>query len=151
MRLLANILWHFPFCGFITAAGCWLLGGLLTVTVMAAPIGMGLMQMAKFLLAPFSYSMISKSQLTQDQNKAWRAYGIVVTILYLPFGIALFIANIFQIILLCCSIVGIPMAVILAKSCSTLLNPVNKICVPRSVTKELEIRKAKEFVDKYQK
>lgn len=150
MRSLANILWHFPFCGFITAFFCWLFGFILTATVIAAPLGLGLIQLAKFLLAPFSYSMISKSDLTSNQNATWKAYGFIITLCYLPFGIALFIMNLFQILLLCCTVIGIPLAIILAKASSTILNPVGKICVPRSVKNELESMKAKEYISKYQ-
>ena len=39
MKTLGNILWHFPFFGFISAILVFLLGGLLTITVVAAPIG----------------------------------------------------------------------------------------------------------------
>ena len=31
MRTLGNVLWHFPFFGFLTAAFYWLLGLLLTL------------------------------------------------------------------------------------------------------------------------
>ena len=54
MRILGNILWHFPFFGFVNAAVNWLLGLLLTITVVAAPIGLGLMEFGKFLLAPLA-------------------------------------------------------------------------------------------------
>ena len=43
---------------------------------------------------------------------------------------------------LCISIVGIPVALVIAKSLGTLLNPVNKVCVSAAVAEELERRKA---------
>ena len=43
---------------------------------------------------------------------------------------------------LCLTIIGIPIAVILAKSLSTYFNPVNKICVKSSVAEELDKREA---------
>jgi uncharacterized membrane protein YccF (DUF307 family) len=53
MRTFGNIIWHFPFLGFLTAASTFLLGLLFLVTVVGAPIGLGLMELGKFFLAPF--------------------------------------------------------------------------------------------------
>jgi uncharacterized membrane protein YccF (DUF307 family) len=83
MRTLGNILWHFTFFGFVTAALYWLLGLLLTATVVAAPIGFGLMEFGKFLLAPFGHAMVSKADLKIEQNALWKSYSLIVTILYL--------------------------------------------------------------------
>jgi uncharacterized membrane protein YccF (DUF307 family) len=149
MRILGNILWHFPFFGFVVAALSWLLGLLLTVTVIAAPIGLGLMEYGKFLLAPFSQSMVSKSDLDMDQNALWKAYSTVVMILYLPIGIILMILMIIEMIGLCLTIIGIPVALVLAKSLGTTLNPVNKKCVPLAVAMELELRGARAEIDKH--
>ena len=87
MAALGNILWHFPFLGFVNAIFTYLFGLLLTITVVAAPIGLGLMEYGKFLFAPFSHAMVSKSELGVRQNKLWQTYSTIVTILYIPFGI----------------------------------------------------------------
>jgi uncharacterized membrane protein YccF (DUF307 family) len=47
------------------------------------------------------------------------------------------------------SIIGIPVALVIAKSLGTVLNPVNKVCVPAAVAEELERRKASADVAKY--
>ena len=73
MKTLGNILWHFPFFGFVSAIVVYLIGTLLTVTVIAAPIGLGLMEFGKFLFSPFGHTMISKSDLNVEQNVAWKA------------------------------------------------------------------------------
>lgn len=142
MRTLGNILWHFPFLGFAQAALTWLLGLLLTATVVAAPIGRGLMEYGKFLFAPFSKSMVSRSALGEQLNDAWKAYSTVITVLYLPFGLVLAVICVLQIFGLLVSIMGIPLALVLAKSLGTFFNPVNKKCVPRSVAEEIERRAA---------
>lgn len=149
MRKLANIIWHVPFLGFINALFTFLLGSILVLTVIGAPIGLGLIQLSKFLLTPFSSEMVSKKDLNKEQNKLWNSYGIIVTIIYFPFGLGLTIITIFQIALLFVSIVGIPVALILSKSLSTFFNPVNKKSVPRAVAKELEKRKAQGQVNQY--
>ena len=149
MRTLGNILWHIPFLGFLTALGTFLIGSLFVITVIGAPIGLGLIQLSKFLLTPFSSAMISKKDLNVDQNKLWQSFSFIVRILYFPFGLMLAIATIFQIAALFITIIGIPVALVLAKSLGTYFNPVNKTCVPKAVQNELEQRKAKEQVAKH--
>lgn len=149
MRTLGNILWHFPFLGFLNAIIIYIFGALLTITVIAAPIGLGLMEYAKFLLAPFSSAMVSKADLNAEQNPLWKAYSTLVLILYLPFGILLCLVTILQIACLCFTLIGIPVAIILAKSLGTYLNPVNKKCVHRAVANELQRRKGQAEIEKH--
>lgn len=149
MRLLGNILWHVPFMGFVTAFLTFILGLLLTITVLAAPIGLGLIQFSKFLLAPFSYSMVSKTELDIRQNPVWKTYSFLITLLYLPFGLILTIINIVQLVGLFVSIAGIPVAIVLAKSLGTYLNPVNKVCVPVGVHNVLQQERDEQRARKY--
>lgn len=147
MRTLGNVLWHIPFFGFVNAFIVYVMGLLLTITVIAAPIGLGLMEFGKFLLAPFSRSMVKKADVSAQQNSAWQAYSTIVMVLYLPFGIIMAVLAIFQIAGLFLSIVGIPVALVVAKSLGTYLNPVGKTCVNYAVAEEIERRKATEQVD----
>lgn len=149
MRTLGNILWHFPFFGFVTAAFYWLLGLLLTLLIVTAPIGLGLMEFGKFLFAPFGNAMVSKTDLKITQNPVWRAYSTIVMLLYLPFGIVFVVLNVLQVFACCLLIVTIPIALVIAKSLGTVLNPVNKICVSAAVAEELERRRASAEVAKY--
>ncbi|GEM_PF-494860 len=149
MKTLGNILWHFPFFGFISAAIVYLFGLLFTATVVGAPVGLGLMEFGKFLLAPFGHAMVSKSDLNIDQNKAWKTYSTIVMILYFPFGLFFAIVSLVQVFFLCITIVGIPVALVIAKSLGTYLNPVNKKCVSSAVAAELERRKGVAEVEKY--
>ena len=132
MRTLATIIWHIPFLGFITAFWTFVVGGILTLTIIAAPIGLGLIQLSKFLLTPFSMQMVNRSTLNKKQNKIWKAYGVIVSIFYFPIGLLLAIVTICQIVGLFVSIVGIPVAIVLAKSLGTFFLPVNKVCVPET-------------------
>jgi uncharacterized membrane protein YccF (DUF307 family) len=148
MKNLGNILWHFPFLGFMNAIAVYLTGLVLTATVVAAPIGLGLMEYGKFLFAPFGHAMVSKSELNVQQNKAWKTYSTIIMILYLPWGIVLSILAAFQVAFLFITIVGIPVAMVIAKSLGTYLNPVNKKCVHQAVSDELERRKGQAEVAK---
>lgn len=143
MRTLANILWHIPFLGFMSALSTFLIGCLLVITVIGSPIGLGLIQLSGFLLAPFSHRMIDKGDIVENQNILWQTFGLVVRILYFPFGLILAIVTMFQIVGLCISIIGIPVAIVLAKSLGTYFNPVNKVCVSIAVADEAERRKAR--------
>lgn len=132
MRILGNIIWHIPFLGFVSAFLTFLIGGLLTLTVVAAPIGFGLIQLSRFLLAPFTNVMADRSAMSEEDNKAWKVYGYIVRILYLPIGLILSAIVLVQTVLMFFSIVGIPVAIVLAKSLSTYFNPVHKVCVSRN-------------------
>jgi uncharacterized membrane protein YccF (DUF307 family) len=146
MKFLGNILWHIPFLGFVSAIFTYLFGLLLTITVIAAPIGLGLMELGKLLFWPFGNTMVSKSDLNVEQNKVWKAYSTIVMIVYIPFGLIFTIFAVFQVVGLFISILGIPAALVVAKSLGTYLNPVNKKCVPSTVTAEIKRRKAKIYV-----
>ncbi|QYS85423.1 hypothetical protein JJC03_09245 [Flavobacterium oreochromis] len=149
MRTIGNILWYFPFLGFLTAILTMLFGLILTATIVASPIGIGLMEYGKFLLKPFGNTMISKDKLNIKQNTLWEAYSAIVSIIYFPLGLCLACFAITQVFALCFSIVGIPIALVIAKSLRVFLNPVNKKCVPISVAAELENRKGQIQVDTY--
>lgn len=148
MRLLGNILWHIPFLGFVDAIIVYLLGLLLTITVVAAPLGLGLMEYGKFLFAPFSYAMISKSDLNIEQNALWQGYSFIIMLIYLPVGLILAIVGIFQAIGLALTIVGIPVALVVVKSLGTYLNPVNKKCVDVAVVQEIDRQRAQSQINK---
>jgi uncharacterized membrane protein YccF (DUF307 family) len=148
MKTLGNILWHIPFMGFISAIFVYLLGLVLTATVVAAPIGLGLMEFGKFLFAPFGRAMVSKDDLNIEQNPTWKMYSTLVRVIYFPFGLIFAIAAVFQVVLLFFTIVGIPVALVVAKSLGTYINPVNKKCVHSAVADELERRMAQAEVSR---
>lgn len=149
LRLLGNVLWYFPFFGFVDAIFAFLWGLFFTATVVGAPIGLGLMEYGKFLLAPFGRAMVSKSDLNIEQNKAWKAYSTLVMVLYFPVGLILVMLAVVQIALLFVTIIGIPAALVIAKSLGTLINPVNKKCVPSAVADHLEKQAAQADVAGY--
>ena len=141
MKTLGNIIWHIPFLGFVNAFFVALGGLFWTITVVGAPIGLGLFEYSKFLLSPFGHSMVSKSDLNIEQNKAWKTYSTVIMVLYFPFGLFMCCVAIIQVVFLFITIVGIPPALVVAKSLGTYLNPVNKKCVSSAVTDALFINR----------
>lgn len=149
MKTLGNILWHFPCFGFLSSFFAFLLGSILTCTLIASPIGLGLLQYSKFLLAPFSYDMIDSSELREEQDGAWKTYSRIVWFCYLPIGCLSFIVAIVRIAVLCIIIVGIPVALVMVKALGVIFNPVGKICVPRAVGEELQRRKDEQIKARY--
>ena len=147
MKTLGSILWHFPFFGFITSFFTFLIGLLFISTVIGAPIGLGLIQHAKFLLSPFSKRMMPDSTFKKDTKASTKIIRLIVFLIYFPLGVLISMIVVVQIMLLFITIIGIPMAVILAKSLSTYFNPIGKICVDSVVAEEFEKRKAKEKLD----
>jgi len=138
MRTVGNIIWHFPLFGFITSFLTFLIGLFFLATIIGAPIGMGLIQLSKFLLTPFSSHMI-KQKKVKKINNLWLVYGFIVRVIYFPFGLVLATITIVQIVALFVSIVGVPVAIVLYKSLGTIFNPVHKIVVSNTVAKKLNI------------
>lgn len=115
--------------GWLIALTAYIAGLILTLLVVTAPVGLGLMEYGKFLFAPFSREMISKSrfELDKNENVAWKAYSKIVMILYVVlFGIWLVIALLFAAIANVFTIIGISNAYIIVKSLGTAFNPVEK-------------------------
>ncbi|MCD7982993.1 MAG: hypothetical protein LUG19_01900 [Desulfovibrio sp.] len=149
MRVLGNILWHIPYLGFVSALFTFLVGILLTLLVIPAPIGLGLIQLSKFMLAPFSYSMSSKKDLNVQQNKYWKLYSTIIMILYLPFGCILALITAIQIAMCFFTIIGIPIALAMCKTLGTYFNPVGKVCVPKPVADAIKQQKDKAALQQY--
>ena len=143
MRILLTILWHMPFLGFLSAFIAFMFGGLFIITIIGAPLGLGLVEISKFLLSPNTSSIMSKKHFFIEQSHLRKQVDFIVRILYIPFGLILVSITLVQIALLYMSIVGKPAALVLYKSIGTLLNPVNIICVPQTVKEKILQRKAK--------
>ncbi len=151
MRLIATLLWHFPFFGFVSAIYMFLLGTFFTLTIVGAPLGTGLFELGRFYLTPFGYRMVDASDLPTglSQNPLWRVWGWVMVLLWLPFGIFATIALAIQAALLCLTIIGIPAGVAVARSLGTVLNPVGKKMISADLNAELTRRRTSHQADAY--
>ena len=97
-------------------------------------------------LLPFSYDMVSKSEIEGDADKniLWQTYGFILKAVYVLFlGIPMVILTLVQIVCCFCSIIGIPVAIVMAKSLGTLLQPVGKVCVDHSVAQALLVEQGR--------
>ena len=131
MKHIANILWHFPYLGFLDAIFCFLIGGLLVLTGIGAPIGLGLIELGKLYLAPFGHQMVEAKNLPNRKKPhlMWRVFSFIIKILYLPLGLFLTLIIVFQMIGCVITVIGFPVAVVLFKSLGTIWNPVGKVRV----------------------
>lgn len=148
-----NVIWHFPFLGFLFALVYAFFGAILCCTVVLYPVGLGFFQFAQFLLSPFSSALVSRKDLALvrpgERSAAAETYSLLIRIVYFPFGL---IAAFFALFIIAgefLSIIGIPCGIVWAKALPTIFNPVDKICVPKAVADEIERIKAGNTVAKY--
>ena len=71
--------------------------------------------------------MVSDSVANKEKSFIWKIMEVIAFLLYLPLGILASIVTVLQILFLCITVIGIPVAIVLAKSLSTYFNPVGKI------------------------
>lgn len=155
MRTLGNIIWHFPYCGFLKSL-LYVIGGLFwCITIIGIPLGLGLFQLSLFMLAPFNKGLVSRKELElltgEKQNEFVKAWSIIIRILYFPFGLFAAMTSVMMIAAEFVTLIGIPCGLVEAKALSAIFNPINKKCVPRVVAEEIERRKASNTLNKYVK
>lgn len=148
-----NILWHFPFFGFLFAFFYALFGAILCCTVVLYPVGLGFFQIARFLLTPFSSALVTRKELDlvrpEERSTAAVAFSTVITILYFPFGLIAAAGALFAMIGEFLSIIGIPCGIVWFKALPAIFMPVDRICVPKAVADEIARIKAGDTVRRY--
>ena len=155
MRTLGNIIWHFPYFGWLRAL-LYAIGGLFwCITIIGIPLGVGLFQLSLFMLAPFSKGLVSVKDLElvtgEKQDAFVKNWSLVIRILYFPFGLIAAFGMVITIGVEFGTLVGIPCGLAEAKALATVFNPINKRCVPRAIAEEIERRKANNTLNKYVK
>lgn len=155
MRTLGNIIWHFPYFGWLRAL-IYAIGGLFwCITIIGIPLGVGLFQLSLFMLAPFSKGLVTRDELAlltgEEQDSFVKTWSFVIRILYFPFGLIAAFGTVVTIGLEFGTLVGIPCGLAEAKALPTIFNPINKKCVPRVIAEEIERRKASNTLNKYMK
>lgn len=143
MALLGNILWfilggwwNFLLYGFLGCVCC--------VTIIGIPIGKALFQYAKLMALPFGKVIVKETDIKGKENVAAvrRVGGTIANILWLPVGVISFILNIGLIVASAITIIGIPIAVVIAKSCTFLLWPVGARVITKQEAETLRMEKS---------
>ena len=100
MRTIANILW-IVFGGLIAACAWVIIGGIFYLTIIGIPLGRQAMKMASLTLAPFGRTVVwGGGTPSLVANIIWLAFaGVPMAFGYCMVGVGL-----------CCTIVGIPVA-----------------------------------------
>ena len=133
MRTLGNILWHFPCFGFLAALNYFILGTILTLTVVGTPLGIGFIKIAKYLLWPFGKVVVregdyglklSNSKPTQ-MSDAYKKFEFIFRILWFPFGAFASASILFFAVACACTIINFPIALLLIEVAKVTWNPVN--------------------------
>ena len=142
MTLLGNMLW-FILAGWWSSLYYTACGVLCCITIIGIPIGKAMFQYAKLMAAPFGKVIVKETDLKGTENVSGirRFGGTIANILWLPVGIITFLGNIGLMIACTISIVGIPAATILAKSCKFLLWPVGAKVVTKGEYEKILLRR----------
>lgn len=152
MRTFLNIIWHFPFLGFLFALSTAIEGLLWCCTIIGIPLGLGLFSLSRFYLSPFTSELVSKSDLAlvtgNEQGTTMKAWGLVIRIIYFPFGLLLAFFQIIVCGLQFISIIGIPCGIVAAKTLGAIFNPINKTCVSRAIAEQIAQKKAENSIAK---
>ena len=142
MTLLGNLIWFVigGWWNFLLYSAC---GLLFCMTIIGIPIGKALFQYAKLMVLPFGKVIVKETELKGKENVAAvrRVGGTIANLLWLPFGIATFLANIGLMIACAVTIVGIPAAIVIARSCKFLLWPVGAKVVTKEEYDNLILRR----------
>jgi len=96
MKTVANIIW-FIFGGWATALVYAILGLVCYATIIGIPIGKALFQYAKLMAVPFGKTIMREVELKGVENvsNVRRTGGVVLNIIWFPFGLLLAAFNIF--------------------------------------------------------
>ncbi len=152
MKTFLNIIWHFPFFGFLMSLAYALSGLFWCITIVGIPIGLGQLQLSRFYLSPFTSAMVSDSDLgvlkeEEPKSPLMQTLFMIVKICYIPFGLIASFFSALHILGCFISLIGIPCGLAEVKAFKTILSPVGKKCVPLAVAEEIQRRKDKVVVD----
>lgn len=142
-KFIFNVLWWFPGFGFIDAILFYIVGALMNLTVVMKPLGNGLIEFAKFSLAPFSRSLVHQDDLGKRHKYFWDSTSKTLFYIYLPIGIFLTVSLIVSIYFKVMSIWGIPFIIPTIKSIRALLNPIGIVCVSDEVKEKVDKKAAR--------
>lgn len=158
MRTLGNLIWHFPFMGFLVSGYFFILGCILCITIIGAPLGTGFFKISKMLLWPFGNCIVRNGQYglelaknSPDKNRGkslYRKYTAVFRIIWFPFGILTSGLAIVLAIVNAITIINIPIALILIDIAKVSFNPTDVHVVDIDLINAAKSRQAKNKLEK---
>ena len=149
MRSIYNVLWYFPFLGFLIAIYAAMFGLVCYIVIFLIPVGKGMFQLAKFYTAPFSFGLVRMQDYRPEEAKSYGALGVLMLLFWLPISLVFCITLAIPFLALGMSVVLIPAAITIGRSFGAVLNPIGVVCVPLEVAEEVERRRAQRLVDRH--
>lgn len=143
MAAVGNILW-FLFFGWWNALVYILAGALWCVTVIGIPIGKALFQYAKLMALPFGKVIMKETEIKGAENVSAvrRVGGVIANIIWLPIGIILFVVTIVETVAAAITIIGIPVAVVLARSAKFIIWPIGAKVITKQQVETIRMEKS---------
>ena len=143
MALLGNIIW-FILVGWWNFLVYCFFGVLCCITIIGIPIGKSLFQYAKLMALPFGKVIVKETDIKGAENVSGirKVGGVIANIIWLPFGIIFFLSNIVIMIASAITIIGIPSAVVIAKSCKFLIWPVGAKVIKKDDMDNIRMQRA---------
>ena len=122
MRLIGNILW-LVLCGFAMAVSYAIAGVVMCLLIITIPFGIASFRIAGYALWPFGRTVVVRADAG-----AGSCLGNVIW--FVLAGLWLAIAQVITGVLLCCTIVGIPLGIASFKMAGLAIAPLGKEIVP---------------------
>jgi uncharacterized membrane protein YccF (DUF307 family) len=122
VRLLLNVIW-LVFCGFWMAIAYCLVGLLFCITILGIPFGIAAFRIGTYALWPFGREIVRRPGAGSPSmigNVLWFVFA----------GIWLAIGHVITGVLLCVTIIGIPLALANFKLIPVSLTPLGREIVP---------------------
>lgn len=107
-RKITLSFWYLPVLGFVTAIFAFLLGCIGLLFKGGKPVGLGLINMAHFLINPIEHQCKIYSTNPFKREPDWIRFKSGIKLAFYPFGTILYFLLLVQWLVLCISLVGIP-------------------------------------------
>lgn len=142
MSTIGNIIW-FILGGWWNFLLYGFLGVLCCITIIGIPVGKALFQYAKLMVLPFGKEIVRETDIKGKENVSAirRVGGVIANIIWLPVGLVMFVGNILLAVVTAITIVGIPAAIVLARSAKFLIWPVGARVITKQEAEALQMRK----------
>ena len=146
MAFLLNIIW-FILGGEVLALGWLILSLLFYITIIGAPIGRACLEFAKLSAAPFGKQIVKEDEIKIDGDvPGWKkVLSLILNILWFPLGLVMSLLYLVYGLLSMITIIGIPAGVVYLRMGKFLFAPIGVRVVKKDVAQMAKtIKKMKE-------
>lgn len=148
MSTIGNIIW-FIFGGFFTGLAWWTVGLIALISIFGIPWARSCFVIGKMSFLPFGKEVISRDELTQQEDIGTGVFGSLGNIIWFIFaGWWLALAHVLIAIAQAVTIIGIPFAIQNIKLASVSLVPVGKTVVDKHLAAAAKASNAEQELEK---